>query len=361
MDRKLLAGLGLYRLGIDFGTSSTVAMTAGLDGRARPLLFDGTPLLPSAVCGRPAGGLLVGGDAVEAAATYPERFEPYPKRRIDDTVVLFGETDVAVVDMIGAVLRRVADEAGRATGGPPAEVVLTHPASWTVPRREALLAAAARAGIAKARLLAEPVAAGHYFRTAFGRVMPPGGHLLVYDLGAGRFDASVLRRAPYGFVVLASEGLADAGGLAVDAAVMAHLAASYSARDPRAWARLSAPATPADRRLSRQAWDAVRAAKEILSGVSSTRVCLPALDQDAPLSRDQLDALARPILDRTVDAARRALLDARVPAASLTAILLAGGATRMPLVEMLLHDAFGIAPTTIDQPELVVACGSACG
>src|SRR5688572_5556348 len=103
-------------LGVDFGTSSTVAMLAGADARCRPLLFDGAPVLPSAVCCQPSGELLVGRDAIDAAPAYPERFEPHPKRRIDEGTLLLGADEVPVVDVIGAVLGRVAAEAGRVAG-----------------------------------------------------------------------------------------------------------------------------------------------------------------------------------------------------------------------------------------------------
>ncbi|HYN92709.1 MAG TPA: Hsp70 family protein, partial [Pilimelia sp.] len=116
-------------LGIDVGTSTTVAAVRAAGGPARPLLFDATPLLPSAVFLQPGGALLVGGDAQRAARLDPARYEPHPKRRIDDGTVLLGPADVPVPHLIGAVLRAVADEARRQLGGVD-EVRLTHPAGW---------------------------------------------------------------------------------------------------------------------------------------------------------------------------------------------------------------------------------------
>src|SRR3954465_4676828 len=89
-----------HALGIDFGTSNTVAVARWPDGRARPLLVDGSPLLPSAVYAEPGGELNVGRDAVHSARLDPARFEPNPKRRIDDGTVLLGEQEFAVVDLI---------------------------------------------------------------------------------------------------------------------------------------------------------------------------------------------------------------------------------------------------------------------
>src|ERR671917_556996 len=92
-----------HALGVDFGTSHTVAMARWPDGRARPLLVDGSPLLPSAVYAEPAGELLVGRDAVHSARLDPARFEPNPKRRIDDGTLLLGDREVPVGDAVRAV------------------------------------------------------------------------------------------------------------------------------------------------------------------------------------------------------------------------------------------------------------------
>src|SRR6266540_6707632 len=136
---------GGFALGVDLGTSNTVAVLRGPDGRARSLLVDGSPLLPSAVYADPGGSLLVGRDAIHSARLDPARFEPNPKRRIDDHTVLLGDRELPVVDLLAAVLGAVARLTVEAVGFlPPA--VLTYPAAWGQPRREKLLAAASRAG-----------------------------------------------------------------------------------------------------------------------------------------------------------------------------------------------------------------------
>src|SRR4051812_34822442 len=100
-----------FRLGIDFGTSHTVAVLRWPDGRVKPLLFDGTPLLPSAVYVEPAGRFVVGRDAAHSGRMDPARFEPNPKRCVDDGSVLLGDRDVPIADLVGAVLALVATEA----------------------------------------------------------------------------------------------------------------------------------------------------------------------------------------------------------------------------------------------------------
>ncbi|WP_344613107.1 Hsp70 family protein [Dactylosporangium salmoneum] len=345
-------------LGIDFGTSSTVAVVGLADGRAVPLLFGETPLLPSAVGVTAGGELVVGRDAVRASRSRPEAFEAHPKSRIDDGEVLLGERAVPVADLIGAVLRRVHDEAVRVAGAAVDRLVLTHPAGWGARRRQTLQEAATVAGLPPAVLVAEPVAAAAYYVHVLGHVVPVGGCLVVYDFGAGTFDASVVRRTAGGFEVLAEQGIVDAGGLDVDAAIVAHLGATYGVRDPEGWHRLTAPATSADRRTLRTFWDDVRTGKEELSRTSMTTIFVPILDLDTVLGREQLDHLARPLLDRTVAATRLAVRNAGVGAEQVAAVFLVGGSSRMSLPATLLHRSLGVAPTVIEQPELIVAGGT---
>jgi Hsp70 protein len=352
MDRDAFA------LGVDFGTSNTVAVLRGPDGRTRTLLFDGSPALASGVFAMPSGELLSGRDAAHAARSRPECYEPHPKRFIDDGQLFLGVAEVPVAAVFAAVLRRVADEASRAASGRIAEVTITHPASWGSHRRAVLLSGAAQAGLGEPRLVAEPVAAASYFVDVLGASLPVGSCVLVYDFGAGTFDASVVRRTADGFAVLASEGLPDAGGLDIDAAVVAHLGAVYSARDPAMWRRLQQPDAVVARRASRLLWEDVRTAKEMLSRTSATVIPIPLLDEDAPLGREQFELLARPILDRTVAATRGTLRSAGLTDAEVRGVFLVGGSSRIPLVATLLHRALRIAPTVIEQPELVVAEGS---
>lgn len=346
---------GPVRLGIDFGTSTTVAVLA-LPGRgSRPLLFDGSPLLPSAVCVDPTGRIMVGRDALHMAMAQPSGFEPHPKQRVDDGTVLLGDTEIAVPKLFGAVLDRVLMEAANITGGATeraVEVVVTCPAAWGSARRETLLAAAP----AGTRLVEEPVAAAHAFVDIAGNDIPDGGAAVVYDFGAGTFDAAVVRRTGGGFAVVASRGLPDCGGLDVDAAIVAHLAASVP--EPDLWGRLDEPATATDRRARQHLWANVRTAKEMLSRATTTQVFLPLLDVAVPLGRQELDELAAPILDRTVETVREVLALAGVGDNGLDAVFLAGGSSRMPAVVTHLHRAFGFSPLTVEQPELAVAEGS---
>src|ERR1051325_6307713 len=163
-QRLTLADMaGGARIGIDFGTSHTVALMAWPEGRVRPLLFDGSPVLPSSVYAQPDGRLLVGRDAVHAARVDPSRVEASPKRRGDDGSGVLREAEVPVPALIAGVLTTVAQEANRVGGGAPTALTLTHPASWGVSRRLALVEAAKLAGLPQPALMPEPVAAAHYF------------------------------------------------------------------------------------------------------------------------------------------------------------------------------------------------------
>jgi actin-like ATPase involved in cell morphogenesis len=347
----------VYRLGIDFGTSSTVAALAGPDGRVRPLLFDGSPLLPSAVFAGPGTGVLVGADAVRAAVGFPAGFEPNPKRRVDDGTVWLGEQEFPVVELISAVLRRVATEASRVAGAAPGEVVLTHPASWGRARLAVLADAATRAGLDRVRAIAEPVAAAAYFTTVLGQHIPPERCIVVYDLGAGTFDVSVVRPSPGGFEVVASEGLSDVGGLDLDAAVVDHVR-TLTAGATAAWQRLDWPQNAADQQARQALWQGARAVKEQLTRHTAGDLHVPLVDQQVRLTREEFEKAARVHLDRTAALTLTVLRGAGIPPEHVAGVFLVGGSSRIPLAATLLHRTLRIAPTVIDQPELVVAEGA---
>lgn len=353
-----MTGAAGYRLGIDFGTSHTTAILRWPDGRVRPLLFDGSPLLPSAVYAEADGTLLVGRDAVHAARLDPGRLEASPKRRIDRESVPLGEHEVRVAAMIAAVLGRVKDEAVRVSGARIDDVTLTHPAGWTGPRLAKLVEACRLAGLPDPAMVPEPVAAAGYFASVLGRTIPAGSALVVYDFGGGTFDATAVTPAEDGYRVLAMAGLDHLGGVDLDAALLEFIATVHRGQDPAAWQRLEHPETPADRRHRRHLIEDVRAAKEMLSRAPSAAIPVPVLELEARISREEFDALARPLLDRTVATTAEVIRSANLPPERIAAILLVGGSSRIPLVVDLLRQGTGLTPATIDQPETVVAEGS---
>ena len=207
------------------------------------------------------------------------------------------------------------------------------------------------------RLIPEPVAAGRYFATAVQPV-PEGKTLLVYDLGAGTFDVSLLRRVNGAFSVLAIDGLPEFGGLDLDALVVDQIGAVISTNSPAEWARLTNPSTTADRRHHRNLWDDARSARESLSTQSSSGIVVPMLDRDFVISREVFERAAQPYLRKTVELSARLIKQAGLGPRDISAVLLVGGATRTPLVSTMLHRSLGLVPTVNEQPELLVAEGA---
>jgi actin-like ATPase involved in cell morphogenesis len=347
-----------FGLSVDYGTSTTVAFLRWPDGRTRPLLFDDSPLLPSAVYLEDDGRLLTGRDAVRSARFAPARYEANPKRHIDERELLLGDRVVPVEDLIAATLRTVWQEAGRTADTPPTELTLTHPAAWAEPRRALLRQAAERAGLPVPRLVPEPVAAATYFATVLGHQVAPGGYLAVYDLGAGTFDVSILRRDSAGFTPVLTDGLDGVGGLDLDAIVVDQVRAGAPAEYEELWRRLRSPRTEADQRAFRELWDGAREAKQALSRRPSAMVQVPGIAEPQRVTRTEFEEAATPVLAGTVHRTEQAIRAAVEHGGEAVGLFLVGGSTRVPLVAALLHRATGVPPTVLEQPELVVAEGA---
>jgi molecular chaperone DnaK len=353
--RSILAVVPDAALGIDYGTSNTVAVLRHADGKVRPLLFDSSPLLPSAVFLTDTGRLLVGQAADRSARLDPARYEGHPKRRIDDLDVFLGDRALPVTSLVAAVLLRVREEAERAAGGPVGSATLTYPANWGSARRQVLLDACAQAGLPAPALVPEPVAAATYFASVLGHQAAAGQCFVVYDLGAGTFDASVVQRTADGFRDLAYQGLDDVGGLDLDALVVDHASTVLPAD---VWRRLSSPSGAADLRHHTMLWQDARHLRESLSRESSASMFVPIADQEVLLTRQQFEAAAEPVLRRTIEVAVRTVKQARVRDADVAGWFLVGGATRTPLVATMLFRATGVPPVVLEEPQFVVAEGA---
>lgn len=348
-------------LGIDFGTSNTVAVLAGGGRPPRSLSIDGSAWMPSAIYVDDDDTLAVGRDAERKARLAPERFEANPKRRIDDGEILLGVRVVPVVDAIAAVLRRVGEEARRQLNGRnPDQVHLTHPAQWGSSRQNILLAAARAAGLGGAiSLLPEPVAAAAHFASLPGNRLPPGAALAVYDLGGGTFDCAVVGATPTGYTVLAEAGLADVGGVDFDQTVLDHLGRTTAASDAGRWQSLTRPRSAGDRRAARALREDVRAAKETLSRYSQTDLPMPEPYEDTLLTRREFEGLIRPAIARTIELVSATVSRAGLSPEKLAGIYLVGGSSRIPLVATMITEKLRVVPTTLDQPEASVAMGAA--
>ncbi|GAA2374998.1 Hsp70 family protein [Dactylosporangium salmoneum] len=346
-----------FAIGVDLGTSNTVAVVRHPDGRTRPLLVDGAPIMPSGVYVDEQGRLHVGRDAYRMAGLDPSRFEPNPKRRIDEPTVLLGDREIATVDLLAAILAAVARAAVEAVGFLPT-AVLTYPAAWGARRRDALAEAARRAGWPPVRLVPEPVAAARYFADVLRRPVPVGAALAVFDFGGGTLDIAVVRNDNGRFSVVGSGGVEDLGGLDVDAAIIEHLGNVIAQTSPDAWAQLRNPSNTTQRRDRRLFWDDVRGAKEMLSRTTVAPITVPGRDQALHVTREELERVTEPLIRQAVWETGKVIKAAGLRADQLAGLFLVGGSSRLPLAARLLHADLGIAPTVLEQPELPVAEGA---
>ncbi|SHE42504.1 type VII secretion-associated protein [Streptoalloteichus hindustanus] len=357
---------------IDFGTSSTcTAVTTGDQGgggsEPQVVVVDGQPLVPSAVFAAADGTVFVGHEAERQAAVDPSRYEPHPKRRIDEGELLLGNTVLPVRDVVRVVLSRAVGEARRVAGGAPVDLlVLTHPADWGAVRTQVLRQAAAGLA-AEIVLVPEPVAAAVFHSAGHG--MADGSALAVLDLGGGTVDCSVVRRqsAPSAhdpaaqvpvFQVLATRGDPTFGGADVDQALLEHVGGLVAGADQEAWRRLVEGRDLADRRRRRVLRQDVRGAKETLSRHAYTDVPMPPPFPDAHVTRADLEGLIAHPLARAAELVVATVRDAGLTPQQLAGVFLVGGSSRIPLVSRLVYERTGLMPITLDQPETVVARGA---
>ena len=347
-------------LSVDLGTVNTVAVLR-IDGQPPRLIeFDGTPALPSAVFADEANGrLLVGRAAQERARTDPSRFEPQPRRRVDEGTVLLGDSVISVTTLLGAVLHRVIAEAVQLLDGlPPDELRLTHPDEWDAARCTVLIAAARLSGLtSEPVLIPESVAAAAHF-TSSGEHLRPGEAVAVYNLGAATFTCAVLGATDKGTVVLAENGLTDVAGLAVDQALLEYVGRAVSHRDPGQWQRLLRPESVEDRIAQRELRDAVQATKEKLATQQVATVPMPQPFDNVDVTRTELDALIRPNLVRGAELLGRTITQAGLVPANLLGAYLVGGSSRMPLVATFIGEHLELRPISDPAPEAAVAFGA---
>ncbi|OLF15643.1 type VII secretion-associated protein [Actinophytocola xanthii] len=341
------------------------------DGREPQVVaIDGHPLMPSAVYAAPDGTLFVGQEADRHAAVDPSRYEPHPKRRIDEKELLLGATVVPVREVVRAVLARAVAEARRLAGNAVVDqLVLTHPADWGAVRTTALRQAANGLG-RRIVLVPEPVAAAVFHAASFP-VAPVAGvppSLAVLDLGGGTVDVSVVRpaagpRPPAGragpaFHVLATRGDPTFGGADVDQLLLEHVGSVVARVDQDAWRALIEGRELPDRRRRRVIHQDVRGAKETLSRHTYTDVPMPPPFPDVHVTRDDLEKLITDPVQRVAELTVATIRESRLAPTELAGIFLVGGSSRIPLVSRLVHQRAGVVPVTLDQPETVVARGA---
>lgn len=346
-----------YTLAVDLGTTFTAAAVAHPDGPPTVLaLGNRAAQIPSALFLAHDGTYLVGEAAERRGATEPERLVREFKRRVGDPVsLLVAGTPVSPQALTARLLRHVHDVAQERLGDRPDRLVVTHPANWGPFKLDVLRQAVDAADVGEASWCSEPEAAALQY--AARASVPVGAVVAVYDLGGGTFDACVLRKAPDGFVMLGlPAGLEYLGGVDFDEALFQHVVEQLG----RSVERLDREDSATQWALARLRRDCVEA-KEALSGdvEVTVPVTLPGLTTSIRLTRVEFEALIRPALDETVRAMGRALRSADVDRGDLTAIVLVGGSSRIPLVSQVLTEAFSARVALDAHPKYDVALGAA--
>ncbi|HEV7759659.1 MAG TPA: Hsp70 family protein, partial [Acidimicrobiales bacterium] len=345
-----------YQLGVDLGTTYTAAAVIR-DGQAEVATLGTRSLeIPSVVYLRDDGEMLIGEAAERRSLTEPDRFAREFKRRIGDpTPVMLGGSPFSAHGLMAKLLRAVVKVVADREGSSPDHVVVTHPANWGEYKRELLDQALHQADVGPTSTVTEPEAAAvHYASTT--RV-GAGQTVAVYDLGGGTFDAAILRNEGPRFTLLGEpQGIEQLGGVYFDDAVFNYVAGYVS----DALAQLDPDDAGSVAAVSRLRRDCVEA-KEALSWDTDTTipVGLPNQRTEVRLTRTEFEDMARPALAESIEAMRRALRSAQLDPSELTAVLLVGGSSRIPLVgQMLMNDLQ--RPIAIDvHPKHAVALGAA--
>jgi molecular chaperone DnaK len=343
-------------VGIDLGTTNS--LVAALDAGQPWVIPDeaGEPLLPSVVGVNAEGQLLVGQSAQRQYAAAPERTVRSIKRQMgSDARVPMAEESYRPQEISALILRALKRRAEAALNDTVEQAVITVPAYFTDAQRQATKEAGEIAGLEVLQILNEPTAAA----LVFDRRDDDSQRLLVYDLGGGTFDVSIVEITGPVTEVLASHGNNRLGGDDFDRQLRRLLVERFEQAhgvplpaEAALEARLLQAAERAKIQLSERGQVAVREAYLHREGDTP-------LHLDTELSRDDFEALIRPLLRETLTAIDRALADAGLQPADLDRVILVGGSTRIPLVQELVEGHLeGVAVSSF-EPDRCVALGAA--
>ncbi len=344
--------------GIDLGTTcSTIGCV--VQGEPRLIAVDGSVLLPSVVSVPDGAEPLVGQPALNRLPLDPQRTVRSAKRHMgtEHTWDIDGRA-VAPPQVAAMVIGRLLDAAEAEHGARPTRAVITVPAWFTQAQRADTRRAGEAAGLTVERIINEPTAAA----LAHAQGQELRRRVMVYDLGGGTFDVSIVQQDGPLLEVLASHGDSRLGGDDIDEALTAHVLSRLADEQPTVHAAIVDAAAA---RVRLQA--AVEEAKIALSSERATVLRAPFLT-DGPggsvhvelkLTREELTRITAPLLMRTLDSVGETLTAAGLTGADIDELLLVGGATQMPMVFTLLHEHFGLEGSHTIPPRRAVALGAA--
>ena len=343
-------------IGIDLGTTnSCVAVMEGGEPVVIPNA-EGSRTTPSVVGFNKDGERLVGRVAKNQAIQYPDRTVASIKRKMgtNEKVTIDGK-QYTPQEISAMILQKLKADAESYLGETVSQAVITVPAYFSDSQRQATKDAGRIAGLEVMRIINEPTAAS----LAYGLDKENSHKILVYDLGGGTFDVSILEIGDGVFEVLATNGDTHLGGDDFDERIIRYVAEAFKkennidlTKDPMAYQRLK---------------DAAEKAKIELSGAMSSNINLPFITADATgpkhlditLTRAKFDELTADLVEKTIAPMRNALRDAGLTAEQIDKVILVGGSTRIPAVQTAVRNVTGKEPFKGINPDECVAIGAA--
>ncbi len=345
-------------IGIDLGTTnSCVAIMEGGEPVVIPNA-EGARTTPSAVAFQKSGERILGQAAKRQAVVNPDRTVLSIKRKMGtDTKAKIDDKDYSPQELSAMILTKLKTDAEAYLGQKITQAIITVPAYFSDSQRQATKDAGKIAGLEVLRIINEPTAAA----LAYG--LDKGGNdhqkILVYDLGGGTFDVSILEIGDGVFEVLSTSGNTQLGGDDFDKRIMDYLVAEYKKSDGIDLSK--------DKTALQRLKEGAEKAKIELSGMSSTNINLPFITADANgpkhldinLTRQKFESLTEDLVKATEGPAKQALSDAKLTPAQVDKVILVGGSTRIPAVYELVKKLMGKEPFKGINPDECVAVGAA--
>jgi molecular chaperone DnaK (HSP70) len=342
-------------IGIDLGTTNS-EVAAFINDNVQIIGNGETKILPSCVGLSQTGELLIGAPARNQQLLYPERTIRSIKRKMgsDETVTL-GERTFTPQEISALLLRELAQWAQRKLGIAVEKAVISVPAYFSDAQRNATREAGKLAGLEVVRILNEPTAAS----LAYGYGSDENRTVMIYDLGGGTFDVSIVTIEKNVTEVLASHGNNRLGGDDFDQLLVDRLVdefrdqhgVDFNANHRVALSRLWWAAEEAKKKLSLEPFAKIR--EEALVDIDGQPLHL-----ETEISREEYEQMIGPLIESTLDSVSKAMDIAGKKPGDLDAILLVGGSTRIPMVSRVLEERAGIVPRHDIHPDLCVALGA---